>query len=646
MRKIFSVLVATLLFATSAISGSANVITQEQLDNMKPLKDAEGVRVVPVDKNGVVKVPKTISPDSLQHSLVQLEENTAAAVMSSARATSFATLDYRNGVFDVLPPEYLSFVWPTTEALTYVTDNNLTSTVNLLQGQWHTIKLAYPIKITGYYHNTSEGRISVSFYKENVYVGSRGSEATKEGYQTFEEITADRIDLSTNTGKSQYLNEFELFGDISIDYKAISDIEATEIDLTSAKLSFKVPEDMTFYKETEIILNEKSIYKGLDSIIELSDLEINSLQSVVLRAHYKDGNYIDTLYTFKTLPDTTPPADVTELKAVQTGESIKLTYTLPTDKDFSHVNIYRKGSLVKANHKEDSFLDENPVLNSVNEYKVVAVDERDNKSKGQSVSIKHFGTSVSNVKATAADFTTVTLSWNNPAHKDFENVTIYRKSQNQNLLRRIVNFFSADDGYEPLFETNGTIFKDRTVAAETSYSYKLTTTINEVETQGVVVNITTPKTSVVGGESTVNANKDYTFSWTAPTTGKVKVMVGGTLYKTVDAADKKVTIESSAMKYDFSGAPQVTLVPVDESGNEGIATKPPGTSGSGGNIGTEGQVKLPSEVSASNTLMLAVQLLGIVGGFILLGLVFALMPKLIRLIKEAFERRRGVADGK
>lgn len=77
--------------------------------------------------------------------------------------------------------------------------------------------------------------------------------------------------------------------------------------------------------------------------------------------------------------------DVTNLKASTTETSISLNYTFPESPNFSHVEIYRDGELIKDNHKESSYLDEGLQVETEHTYKIVAVSLEGIKSSGVSI---------------------------------------------------------------------------------------------------------------------------------------------------------------------------------------------------------------------------------------------------------------------
>lgn len=238
-----------------------------------------------------------------------------------------------------------------------------------------------------------------------------------------------------------------------------------------------------------------------------------------------------------------------------------------------------------------------------------------------------------------ADYDRVDLAWRLPKSENLKHVNIYRETLNKTMFDRLLGVKSVSAAGNKIFETNGTYFNDLTVAAETKYEYTLTTqSLEGLESSGVSVTAITPKKPApeMGGEETeADADGNYTFSWTSPTTGKVRVIIGGKEYKTVNAADLQITIPAVDMKFTIFGNPDVKLVAIDEEGNEGRPTSPPPVGGGNGGDGENGvgNVKLPFGVS--DLVGSVFGFIGILSGFILLVLAIYLAPRIIAVIKKA-----------
>lgn len=227
------------------------------------------------------------------------------------------------------------------------------------------------------------------------------------------------------------------------------------------------------------------------------------------------------------------------------------------------------------------------------------------------------------------EFNRVDLSWENPGSDKFAQVNIYRDRVGGEKRSGVTKKEATK-----IFETNGTYFNDLTVSAETSYDYLLTTqSVEGRESDGVIRRVKTPSVPLpeMGGQETeVDPDGNYTFKWTSPTSGKVKIIVGGKEYKVVNASDLKITIPAKDMKFTVFGAPDVKLIAIDENGNEGIPTNPTAPEGGGG------VVELP--FGSLELLKITFSFIGIISGLILLAMAIYLVPKIIAVIKKSVKK--------
>lgn len=237
----------------------------------------------------------------------------------------------------------------------------------------------------------------------------------------------------------------------------------------------------------------------------------------------------------------------------------------------------------------------------------------------------------------------VDLSWTLPDSEKLKHVIIYRDTLQKSFFDKMFGV-STVKAATPIFETNGTYFNDLTVEPETKYEYTVTTfSTEQIESDGVSVTVTTlkePEPEIEGGGYEKDSETgDYTYTWSKPTTGQVKVMVGGKLYKTVPAADGKIVIPAADMKYTFLGNPDVRLIPVDEDGNEGGGVNPPPTGGGngGGTGGGSSGAEMPFK--ANDLVMTTFQIIGLLSGFILIALAIQLTPRIIAVIKQSIKNR-------
>ena len=168
---------------------------------------------------------------------------------------------------------------------------------------------------------------------------------------------------------------------------------------------------------------------------------------------------------------------------------------------------------------------------------------------------------------------------------------------------------------------------------DTNYTYKITATyVDGFETTGLTKSVKTdkePVPEIIGGVFEKKANGDYEFTWEEPIIGKVKILIDGKDYKIVNASDKKILIPKSDMVYDFFENPKVSLQPIGEYGAVGQVTNPIPLNPASG---------VSNPLSTKDLIGTGINLLWIVGPFLLLALVFLLVPKLRNLVFRSFRK--------
>ena len=371
----------------------------------------------------------------------------------------------------------------------------------------------------------------------------------------------------------------------------------------------------------------------------LTNLKADTEYKYIIRVDFTNGERAEDLtITFKTekLPDV-----IVNAKDVQsTSANLKFGY----DRTPSEIKVYNSQKVLidTLPGYSQTYKLNNLKSDTEHNFYVQYTFAGDNETPLKKVIFKtlEIPKEVQNIKAKVS-FKDVALSWENTQHEDFEKVTIYRKNnESDGIVSKVRSFFVTNDEYDPLFETNGTTFKDLTVKQDTSYTYLLTSTIANNETDGVKVQVKTPKLSVIDPtlKEPENETDDYVITWSDPTKGEIQVLIGGKLYKTVAAADKKISIPQKNMKYDILGKPDVKLIPIDDDGTPGIPnnpmdpTKPDGLGGLDKIDGKAGEILNPK-----NLLFAGVGLLSLVGMFVLLSLAFKLVPKLINIVRAGFQ---------
>lgn len=264
-----------------------------------------------------------------------------------------------------------------------------------------------------------------------------------------------------------------------------------------------------FWDGTEKVLNDfrtengyhefNEVFKGVEKIeVEHGGNSYNGLQEVDFFSAPTD--------------DLTPPGEVSNLSINEGYNSLDLSWSNPSDDDFSGVNIYQGDVLIKEKLKDNQSYKISDLEENTNyQFKITTVDIFGNESEGQTIE----GTTLEKEPETADEVPEVEnleieatpervdLSWDNPP-KHFGKATIYRKTTGTVTSFNIndLNPFAAQtvyasEDYEPLFETNGTEFADLSVNANEEYEYKVTNTYSGIESNGVTVQTTIPEPPLV-----------------------------------------------------------------------------------------------------------------------------------------------------
>ena len=172
---------------------------------------------------------------------------------------------------------------------------------------------------------------------------------------------------------------------------------------TSRYVQFELRWGRTASYELGFVSNE--LYKK-DHSTSIDDLQPGTTYEFMIIAYSKDGRRtILKESQFKTLdaPDTSAPTNVSNLRALVSGDDVLLTWNAPQDTDFSHVRIVRS-QLFYPNDPADGFItyegsatslrDRSALLkNKKQYYTVFSYDTHGNISSGAVVSVESGDTS-------------------------------------------------------------------------------------------------------------------------------------------------------------------------------------------------------------------------------------------------------------
>lgn len=551
--------------------------------------------------------------------------------------------DYKDGWFDRHPNDYQII-----SGNKNLFDNNIGGGGVTLTGSSRVIvEINKPLKIDATAFFASGSMIGgyplyIELYENGRIVRTltRNSASDPE-YMIFEKTTLDRIEMRSMGSYGWTVKEIEVFGEERKD--PVTNLSAnTGVD--TVDITFNLPDRAL---HASINLDGKEVGQTKEGKYQIKNLSSETEYEITVFAVYADG---------KSVPQTIK---------VQTTKIPGIDNALISIKDIMETAAtvqFDVGKMQVKPKKIDIYKDkenkENVASISVSNQSIVSSTIKDlqsdtdytfyvkytfNGDVALNTTIK-FRTltpnrEVSNLVASSTAVE-VNLKWKMPDYQNLDVARIYRQKNDAGMFAKM---FRSASTYEPIFETNGTSFKDLTVKADTEYTYKVTTVdTSDNETEGKTVKTRTKKMSVSGGGTEKDENGDYVITWTSPTTGKIKVLVGGKQYAIVSASDKKIVIPKSKMVFDIIGNPDVQLIPIDDDGNEGIPSKPGGNgTGNGGGIGDiVGGGDLAEVLNPENTIKNGVQLLAVVGAFVLLGLAFRVVPKLVKMIRDAFSNKK------
>lgn len=546
--------------------------------------------------------------------------------------TNALAYDFTDGYFDSNPP---------TISDNRVIDNNLGTKIIIFNGNSpFIITLKESIDIKAFYLVGLRKESTVKFYDASgKVIATIGGSQFLSGYNDLVLRGVKKIDFNNTYGDAN-LFEFELFEKESIVYAPVTDLKESH-NHSEITLNWENPVGSEF-RETIIKSNEGVIANILSptKTYTIKNLKPGTSYDFEVVAEYSDDGYSDSV-SISAKTDTAPI--VKDLKATTNHNSANLTWELPTVNDITGIRVLKEGVKVADISKVSKYEITGLKPETTYKYEIVILY-----SGFESAPVPITFTTlktpddageINDLKATATH-ERVDLSWSLPKTDVFKHVNIYRDTIKETaLIDKLLGVQTVYAAETKIFETNGTYFNDLTVSPSTTYEYTLTTTSTGLtESEGISAKVTTaakPKPSIGGGGYEEDkATGDFTYTWTSPTTGQVKVMVGGVLFKTVAASDLKIVIPKGSMKFTLLGSPDVKLIPIAEDGTEGVPTKPPSNGGIGG-----GGVDIP--FSPNDLLKSGMGLMLIVGPFVLLAMAFLLVPKLRNVIVQAFNQKKG-----
>ncbi|MCY8546418.1 fibronectin type III domain-containing protein [Bacillus vallismortis] len=211
-------------------------------------------------------------------------------------------------------------------------------------------------------------------------------------------------------------------------FKNISDVEYIASD-DSVKFSYTLPENFSYLK---VWVNDQ-LKKDMveDSSFELNQLIYDSSYNVKIISYSKDGGISSSYRTVVKTKPLQPPSDITNVKYKFDYKSLHMTYDLPKDDNFSHLEVYKNNVQIrsKLTEPELNFDDLQPSTDYT--YKVVSVSNRGIRSEGYILSFKteEYKDEVPPEKPTGLKVTngneSLVLTWDKNSEFDLEGYHVY-----------------------------------------------------------------------------------------------------------------------------------------------------------------------------------------------------------------------------
>jgi len=418
------------------------------------------------------------------------------------------------------------------------------------------------------------------FEKANVYLNGVLQGSTNRGEFLFTNlnpatdyvVTVKTVDVKGNEsdGKTIELRTKEA-PDVTPPNE-VANLTVTDRTHESATITFTNPTDQDFDK-ANIYLNGILVASTTEGKYEFTGLKALTNYNVKVTTVDKVGNESKGLivdFTTDKMPDTTPPAEVVDMKVVNANEnSLTVNFGLPADEDFAKVNLYLNGKYVGSTTK-GSYTFTN--LTESTEYVLTAktVDTTGNESVG--VEIKASTTKVvdvtppaevTNFQATNVTDSTANLSWTNPTDKDFVKTNIYVNGVLIGSVDKAYNAVSLS-GLNP-----NTSYMVTLKTVDENGNESLGQAVKFVTKQVVDV---TPPGNVTNLKLTSSDSRSASFAWTNPKDAdfvKTNIYVNGQFIGSVGKSTTNVTINGLAQNTNYT----VTLKTVDQVGNESSGTK-------------------------------------------------------------------------
>ena len=208
---------------------------------------------------------------------------------------------------------------------------------------------------------------------------------------------------------------------------SISHINLVNDDYT---LRYQLPSEVDF-KQVNIYENGELIGSSLNNEFNVGEILPSETRTFTLTTVDELGNESEGVtYTVSILEDTTPPANVTNISSSVTDSIYSLSFELPSDRDFTHVNIYQ-GDTLLGTSKSGLYTLGDLEQGASYTYLITSVDRYGNESTGEEHVIVIPDTlppgDVTSLSIGSLDEeqTQYLLTYDFPSDVDFSHVNIY-----------------------------------------------------------------------------------------------------------------------------------------------------------------------------------------------------------------------------
>ncbi|MCY8823089.1 fibronectin type III domain-containing protein [Bacillus atrophaeus] len=179
--------------------------------------------------------------------------------------------------------------------------------------------------------------------------------------------------------------EFNLYDKLPGQFENVSDMKYSATN-DSLSFSYTVPENFSYLKVFVDGELKKNMVEG--SSFTLDQLKPDTSYNLKVISYSKNGEIsAPNNYEVKTEP-LKPPSDISNVQYKFDYRSLHMTYDLPTEDNFSHLEVYKNNVkiLSKVTDAELNFDDLKPSTDYT--YKIVAVSDKGAKSEGYTLSFK------------------------------------------------------------------------------------------------------------------------------------------------------------------------------------------------------------------------------------------------------------------